>query len=146
MRRLPVERLVFLGDLLHSKAAQAETTQAALGAWRRVHAAVAMTLVRGNHDRHAGDPPPGLGIELVDEPWRLPAPGPMARGGLALCHHPQRLADWPVLAGHLHPAVLLGARARDRMRLPCFHFSAGLGVLPAFGSFTGMHPIRRRAR
>jgi len=28
--------------------------------------------VRGNHDRHAGDPPPAHGIVLGDEPRRLP--------------------------------------------------------------------------
>ncbi|MFG5408224.1 hypothetical protein ABXN37_09015 [Piscinibacter sakaiensis] len=48
-----------------------------------------------------------------------------------------------MLAGHLHPCVHLSGRARDRLRLPCFHFAQGVGVLPAFGAFTGMHPVRR---
>ena len=30
----------------------------------------------------------------------------------------------------------------DRLRLPCFWFGAHVGVLPAFGTFTGMHPIK----
>jgi hypothetical protein len=38
--------------------------------------------------------------------------------------------------------VSLGGRAWDRLRLPCYWFGAGVGVLPAFGAFTGMHPIR----
>jgi metallophosphoesterase superfamily enzyme len=46
------------------------------------------------------------------------------------------------LCGHLHPCVQLLGRARDRLRLPCFWFGASVGVLPAFGAFTGMHPIR----
>ena len=47
-----------------------------------------------------------------------------------------------VLAGHLHPCVALAARARDRLRLPCFWFGRHTGVLPAFGAFTGMQSIR----
>ena len=45
-----------------------------------------------------------------------------------------------VLAGHWHPCIRVG-RGFDRLRLPCFWFGAQVGVLPAFGSFTGMHPI-----
>jgi hypothetical protein len=29
------------------------------------------------------------------------------------------------------------------LRLPCFHFGAEVGVLPAFGAFTGMHVMPR---
>jgi metallophosphoesterase superfamily enzyme len=38
--------------------------------------------------------------------------------------------------------VNLGGRAWDHLRLPCFWFGDDVGVLPAFGAFTGMHPIR----
>ena len=31
----------------------------------------------------------------------------------------------------------------DRVRLPCFRFDERVGVLPAFGAFTGMHGVRR---
>jgi len=127
-------RVVFLGDLLHSAQAHAPATLRALAAWRGQHAALELLLVRGNHDQHAGDPPPALGAQAVDEP--------LALGGLALCHHPQPREGVYVLAGHLHPCVVLGGRAHDRLRLPCFHFGARVGVLPAFGAFTGMHALR----
>jgi uncharacterized protein len=42
----------------------------------------------------------------------------------------------------VHPCISVGGRAHDRLRLPCFHFGAQVGVLPAFGSFTGMHPVQ----
>jgi metallophosphoesterase superfamily enzyme len=48
-----------------------------------------------------------------------------------------------VLAGHVHPAAVLGGRAQQRLRLPCFHFGPQVGVLPAFGAFTGMHVLPR---
>ncbi|HYN58776.1 MAG TPA: ligase-associated DNA damage response endonuclease PdeM [Rubrivivax sp.] len=128
------ERVVFLGDLLHSAHAHAPATLHAFADWRRRHAALELLLVRGNHDDRAGDPPPGLRVRAVDEPLHL--------GGLALCHHPQEHPGAYVLAGHLHPCVVLAGRARQRLRLPCFHFGAKLGVLPAFGEFTGMHALR----
>ena len=129
--------IVFLGDLLHSARSRAAATWAAVAHWREAHAELQLTLVRGNHDGHAGDPPPEWGVRCVDEPLHL--------GGLALCHHPQPVAGAYVLAGHIHPAVVLGGRAHQRLRLPCFHLGAEVGVLPAFGAFTGMHVMARGA-
>ena len=74
-----------------------------------------------------------MGIQIVNEPLMV--------GGLALCHHPAGHAGRYALAGHLHPCVSVGGRANDHLRLPCFHFTEHVGVLPAFGAFTGMHPI-----
>ncbi len=128
-------RIVFLGDLLHSKHAQRASAIAPLHAWRAAHADLRCMLVRGNHDSHAGDPPPSLGFEVVDEPW--PVDGAT---GLFACHHPQRVAAGGVLAGHWHPAVTLRGPARDRQRLACFCRVDGLLVLPAFGAFTGSSP------
>ena len=134
VERTGAAHIVFLGDLLHSARGRAEATLDAVARWRERHAALRLTLVRGNHDLRAGDPPPGWGIEIVEEPLRA--------GPLALCHHPQPVAGAYALAGHLHPCIRLGGRAHDRLRLPCFHFGAEVGVLPAFGAFTGMHPVR----
>jgi len=67
---------------------------------------------------------------------------PLPFHGLALCHHPQVVAGAYALAGHLHPGAALGGRANDRLRLPCFHFGGDVGVLPAFGAFTGLHVVR----
>jgi uncharacterized protein len=134
------QHLIFLGDFLHSKHAHAAATQTVVVAWREQHAQLVITLVRGNHDDRAGDPAPSLRFTIVDEPLHL--------GALALCHHPQLIAEHYVLAGHLHPCVLIHGKARERLRLPCFwmgdEVKHALGILPAYGSFTGMHPIERR--
>lgn len=139
------KRVVFLGDFLHSSRSHAAPTLAAIAAWREAHAQLELTLVRGNHDGRAGDPPASLGIRVVDEPLPL--------GPFALCHHPQAIAGAYVFAGHWHPCISVGGRAFERLRLPCFWLgddSGSLpqyacGVLPAFGSFTGMHRIEPRA-
>ena len=130
--------IVFLGDLVHSARSRAPATWAAVAAWRDRHPDLALTLVRGNHDRHAGDPPPEWRIPCVEEPWR-----PDPRQPLVLAHHPDPVPGAYVLAGHVHPAVWLGGRAHDRLRLPCFHFGPAVGLLPAFGGFTGAHAVAR---
>jgi uncharacterized protein len=130
-------RVVFLGDLLHSRHSHDRVTLGKFAAWREQRSELELLLVRGNHDDRAGDPPPSWGVACVDEPFTLPA-APQ----LALCHHPEPRQGAYVLAGHLHPCTTVG-RGIDRLRLPCFHFGPGVGVLPAFGAFTGMHPIVR---
>lgn len=134
LERTGARRLVFLGDLLHAREGRAPATLAAVRGWRERHAGVEMLLVRGNHDRRAGDPPPELGIACVDEP-RVEPP-------FALRHHPEPSAEGYVLAGHLHPGVRLAGAGRQRERLPCFWLGAGVGVLPAFGDFTGLAEVR----
>ena len=133
--RQGASRVVFLGDLLHSRHAQRAQAIAPLHAWREAHAALHCVVVRGNHDSHAGDPPPSLGFEIVDEPWAVGG-----ADGLVACHHPQRVAGGTVLAGHWHPAIALRGPARDHERLACFCHLDGLLVLPAFGAFTGSSP------
>jgi DNA ligase-associated metallophosphoesterase len=128
------QRVVFLGDFLHSSRSQGPATLGALVRWRKRHADVAMQLLRGNHDQRAGDPPSSLGIEVTD--------GPLACGAYLLTHEPASDARGYVLAGHVHPCVVVGGRGFDRIRLPCFHFGAHVGVLPAFGDFTGTHAVR----
>ena len=138
------ERVVFLGDFLHSARSHAKGTLDVLHRWRERHA-LPLTLVRGNHDDRAGDPPASLGFTVVDEPLPL--------GPFALCHHPRPVANRYVLAGHWHPCISVSGRAFERLRLPCFWLGddtgqlpqQAVGVLPAFGSFTGMHRIEPRA-
>jgi DNA ligase-associated metallophosphoesterase len=130
-----IRHIIFLGDFLHARAAHASATVNALRDWRRRHPTLLLSLVRGNHDRHAGDPPTDLDMDLVDEPWHMPP--------FAMCHHPQDLDGTYVLAGHLHPVYRLASR-HDSARLACFLLGERHGVLPAFGAFTGGYPIEAR--
>lgn len=127
-----IGHVLFLGDFLHARAAHAPATLDAIRRWRTRYPSLALTLVRGNHDSHAGDPPTDLAMEVVDEPHRI--------GPFAFCHHPQTCSDAYVLAGHLHPVYRLAA-AGDALRLPCFVLGEHCGLLPAFGAFTGGHAV-----
>jgi DNA ligase-associated metallophosphoesterase len=137
LHQLRARRVIFLGDFLHSIRSLGPQTLGALTRWRELHHLVEVTVVRGNHDSRAGDPPRSLQIQSLDEP--------LMHRGLALSHHPRPHEEAFVLAGHLHPCVNIGGRAREWHRLPCFWFSERVAVLPAFGAFTGMHTIRAKA-
>ncbi|WP_439686255.1 Ligase-associated DNA damage response endonuclease PdeM [Cupriavidus oxalaticus] len=134
-RQLPVAELVFLGDFLHARAARTPAVLAALDGWRGgLPPQVRCTLVRGNHDARAGDPPASLRIRVVTEP--------AVAGPFALCHMPGASPLGYVLAGHLHPACRLRGTGADSLRLPCFLFGPRGAILPAFGAFTGHATVR----
>ncbi|MDT8306489.1 MAG: ligase-associated DNA damage response endonuclease PdeM, partial [Anaerolineae bacterium] len=90
-------RLICLGDLLHARAGRSEQTLATITAWREQHPDLDWLLVRGNHDRHAGDPPAAWRVRCVDQPCR--------QRPFVLRHEPALSDDGYVLAGHVHPAA-----------------------------------------
>ncbi|MDQ2890558.1 MAG: ligase-associated DNA damage response endonuclease PdeM [Gemmatimonadota bacterium] len=130
VKRTNARRVVFLGDLLHAKSGRSSDMFLALGEWSASLDGVELLLVRGNHDRRAGDPPPELRIVCVDAPHLAPP--------FVFAHHPGVSPDGYVLAGHVHPGVRLYGPARQSERLPCFVIGTRGGILPAFGAFTGL--------
>ena len=138
------ERLIVLGDLLHARDGRGDATMRAVGLWRDLHPSLHITLVRGNHDHQAGDPPEQWRIECVDEPFNIDVLGlrhaPIE--GVRLTHPPSGAVT---IAGHVHPCVRMHDReGGPSARVPCFVFSQRSILLPAFGSFTGTHPVRPR--
>lgn len=129
--RTAADRLVVLGDLFHARAGRIATrTLAELRHWRGLRAGLEIMLVRGNHDRHAGDPPDDLVINCINAPALVPP--------FILRHEPAVAPHGYTLAGHVHPGIVLCGRALQRERLPCFLLGAQVALLPAFGSFTGL--------
>ena len=125
----------FLGDLLHAKMAHNPDLLSKLMAWRVQHANLTMTLIRGNHDKRAGDPPESLNIRVVPEPLLL--------GPFALQHEPDPHPERHVLAGHVHPVYRLNGKGRQSLRLACFRLGERISLLPAFGAFTGGYPVEK---
>ncbi len=129
-------RLVILGDLVHTQTSYTEALDRNFRAFRAQHHDVEVILVRGNHDRHAGDAPIEWGMNIVAEPYVL--------GPFACCHEPGKADGAGIeLAGHLHPALRVQT-TREGITLPCFWQHARGIVLPAFGSLTGNHVLRLR--
>ncbi|WP_411380854.1 ligase-associated DNA damage response endonuclease PdeM [Pseudomonas sp. MPB26] len=125
----PCAQVIFLGDFLHGPGSHASSTLSALRTWRALNPDLCMTLIRGNHDKRAGDPPVDLGIVVVPEPLLM--------GPFALQHEPDAHPSHHVLAGHVHPVYRLRGKGRQSLRLPCFQIGPRVSLLPAFGAFTG---------
>ncbi len=123
-------RLVILGDFLHAAAGRVAALDTAFMRWRDAHAALAITLVRGNHDESAGDPPQSWKITVVADPHAV-AP-------FVLCHEPSSPRTGYALCGHVHPGVRIAGGAYESVRLPCFVLGRRRALLPAFGRLTGL--------
>ena len=133
LARTHAERLGFLGDFLHAREGRSEETLRVLASWRARTLGLDLVLVRGNHDRGAGDPPADLRARCVD--------APLVEEPFVFAHHPRESREGYVLAGHLHPAIRLVGPGAQRERLPCFWIRPTLAVLPAFGEFTGVADV-----
>lgn len=130
-----VRRVLILGDLLH---AAAGCTPAVVGQFRAVRDRLAGTefiLVLGNHDRPIRRFAADLGLDaclpsLVEPPFRFVHDAGGEAGENAF-----------VVAGHVHPRIVLRGPAGACLAERCFH-RRPLGLtLPAFGSFTGGQEI-----
>lgn len=134
------ERLIILGDLLHSRTGVRPAVIASLETWRRRYISLDIQLVRGNHDRSAGDPPDLLNIRCVDPGFLI--------GPFTLHHEPPERPNPGsyALCGHIHPGIRLatglGQFGPPAARFPAFIFGACAAVLPAFGSFTGLAMVK----
>ncbi len=124
------QRLVIAGDLVHSLAGRTHDIERMFESFIS-NIRIPLLLVRGNHDRQAG------------EPWRLcPVAERLEFAGLHIVHDPADAREVPLhLAAHLHPAVRI-PDTRGSLRLPCFLLRGNVLVLPAFGGFTGKATVR----
>ncbi len=130
LERHDAKELWMLGDVFDSRHSREPETLRLLVEWRGRNAHRRMLMVAGNHDRRALDLAGQCGFEILPDlspigPWRL-------------SHEPTDSETGYVLCGHLHPGLRMQGAARESLRLPAFLFCAGRGVLPAFGSITGL--------
>jgi DNA ligase-associated metallophosphoesterase len=120
--------LYLLGDLWHAKAGRTSRIETNFGEWRTRFPGLDVTLIQGNHDLKSG---------RMLEAWNVREESVFSLPPFVLKHHPGEDPDGYVLCGHIHPAVRLIGQGRQTERLPCFWFGNRVGVLPAFGGFTG---------
>ncbi len=130
----PVKQILFLGDLFHS------TTNhewELLEGWIGQYPEVEMILVKGNHDILPAQAYTQGRIKVVET---------LQIGPFSFAHHPvpeeeEDLSTY-TFCGHLHPGARLTGGGRQQLTLPCFWLGRYQGVLPAFGSFTGLYIIK----
>ena len=130
------ERLLILGDLIHTPRGVTEHVQKKVELWRRDHEKLTLQVIRGNHDKRFSWPEiwniDDLGTELRDQNFLFTHDEPRAK------------SDHFVWMGHIHPVVCLRGGG-DALRLPCFVIEKDVGLLPAFSLFTGGASIGGRA-
>jgi uncharacterized protein len=126
------ERVIFLGDLFHS---HYNEEWEVVGQICNHFKNVLFELVIGNHDILSESQYLRHGFKLHQQ---------LQMGSLLLSHEeieeiPEGLYN---LSGHIHPGVRLHGKGRQSIMLPCFYFGKRNGLLPAFGSFTGLAKIK----
>lgn len=121
-------QVYFLGDLFHSSFNEEwETLMHFLGQFpnTRFH------LVLGNHDI--------LPAIKYQDPRLQVHSNPIILESLYLSHEPlSPPTGFLTICGHIHPGIELKGKAKQRIRIPCFHYSENILVLPSFGNFTGL--------
>ena len=124
--------LILLGDILHARIAGNSQLPGQIKAWRDAVDVPSILAVIGNHDHDLG---------RLNEAFTILEEG-ADYDGLSLLHHPPATPlSTPWIAGHWHPVARL-SHGPDRLRAPVFVKKANHGlILPAFGSFTGGHPV-----
>lgn len=122
--------LWFLGDLFHS---ELNSEWHFFEQWVQ-SLEISVTLVVGNHDVISRKRYEQLDIRLASE---------IITSGFHFTHEPLEIASGKFnIAGHVHPAIKVQGVGRQRIKLPCFHYTENQLILPAFGSFTGTYTIR----
>ena len=129
--KIKPKRVNFLGDLFHSVYNQEwEVFTALINSFPSTQ----FELTLGNHD--ILDP-------KLYENSRLKVFKELIEGPFILTHEPlETKSDFYNLAGHIHPGVKLKGKGNQKHRLACFYFGKNNGLLPAFGSFTGLATVK----
>lgn len=129
--RYAPRRILFLGDLFHSEENDEWND---LVFWSGHHGGVEQILVQGNHDILPASLYGETAIRVVTR---------LDEGPFVFSHEALACEGYNI-SGHVHPGVRLYGAARQGVVLSCFYFGKEYAVLPAFGLFTGSHPVRTK--
>lgn len=126
IRKYSPKQILLLGDLFHSF--ENNEWQDFL-TFLDVFDSIDFTLVEGNHDI------------LSEYPSTLRTIPRLEMGPFSFTHD-MEASELYNISGHIHPGVIIRGKGRQSITMPCFYFSSGFGVLPAFGQFTGIKKIK----
>ena len=118
------EKIIFLGDLFHSKI----NTEWNLFAYWAHKTKAEIILVEGNHDIIDKQNYVDLNIKIHPE---------LIIEEFLLTHHPTEKEGFFNFCGHIHPGIKLKDVGRQSLKLACFFRKENQLILPAFGEFTG---------
>lgn len=130
IRQFDPDKILFLGDLFHS---ELNSEWDDFTAWSHRHGQIEQLLVQGNHD---------IMSDEVYSATRLKILTAYQEGPFIFTHELEKGVKGYNVAGHVHPGIRLYGAARQAMVLSCFYFGQHHALLPAFGAFTGNHPVK----
>jgi DNA ligase-associated metallophosphoesterase len=131
------DRVIIVGDFTHS-AANKELEH--FKKWRNDFPSFRFDLVKGNHD-------------ILEDHWYLETDITIHKKELIIgdfCFRHETKSTDPfenvvsasfVFSGHVHPGIRISGRGRQALVLPCFYFTPGHCILPAFSKFTGTYKV-----
>jgi DNA ligase-associated metallophosphoesterase len=131
------DRVIIVGDLTHS---EFNNELSLFKKWRNDFPLFRFDLVKGNHDILEDDWYRETSIEVHEKELVI--------DGFCFRHEfstddllkPADNASF-VFSGHVHPGIRMSGRGRQELRLPCFYFTEGHCILPAFSKFTGTYKV-----
>ena len=137
-------QIIFLGDLFHNL--QNTETRDLLELMQEF-AEHSFVLIKGNHDV---DIPVHSALEVTNKldvgPFLCLHEPPGSNFDQNIPFDPDLIqsnySENFLLCGHLHPGATLKGKGRGRIKMKTFFFNDSLGVLPAFGPFTGAHALQ----
>lgn len=118
------EKIIFLGDLFHSKI----NMEWNLFAYWVHKTNTEIILVEGNHDIIDKQNYVDLNIKIHPE---------LIIEEFLLTHHPNETKGFFNFCGHVHPGIKLKDVGRQSLKLSCFFRKENQLIFPAFGEFTG---------
>ena len=118
------EKLIFLGDLFHSKI---NNEWILFANWvKKID--LEIILVEGNHDIIDKQNYASLNIGIHSK---------LLIDNFLLTHHPIETDNFFNFCGHIHPGIKLKDVGRTLLKLACFFQKEKQLIFPAFGEFTG---------
>ena len=123
------ERLVILGDLVHSSHSLTSSVVKDIATWRKTYANLEVQLIEGNHDR---------GVGALPSEWRVKTySSNFDDEGIFLSHKPLLDVNYFSFCGHLHPTWTIRGQGKQQVNLPCFLQTNMSLIFPAFSLFSG---------
>jgi DNA ligase-associated metallophosphoesterase len=132
------QQLVVVGDLFHSTInRELEFFQK----WRNDFHQLHIELVKGNHDILKKDWYTTNSISVSEAHLHI--------GNFCFVHDIKEACEQSVaidyyFSGHIHPCVTINGLGKQSLKFPCYYFSKGFAILPAFGRFTGTATIEQK--
>ena len=127
--------ILILGDLFHSRI---NSDWQNFIDWKSNYQQIDFILIKGNHDLLSTDDYQRSNLRIYDK---------LLLESFLFIHDAdeadEKNSGRITISGHIHPAVKLSGKGRQKITLPCFLYKNSNLILPAFGSFTGTHKFTK---